>query len=350
MRINGSDTLIKLSELSAKLDKKNFDSCYILGGVDENLIKESLKKIIDCNVDPTFKDLNYVEFDGENAQIIDVINACETLPFMSDKKVVMVYRCKFLKSGGNKEDEKKLDEIKKYISNMPKHCILVMYYLFASDKDRINPKLKAFEKNATVVSVEKLRGGELKAKVKKIFDQNHKKIEQNALTLFCNEVDNNMEIINNEIAKLCAYTEGRGVTREDVLVLMPQRSESHIFDLIDYIGEKRLKNALDVLDEILFKGEKWNFILSSIGKRFEQILNIKLRLNQGKNKDTIASEMSLHPYVCEKLIAQSRKFSDKNIVKILEQCLITEGRLKSRTIDEKVELETLLINIMTVVR
>ncbi|MEG2353361.1 MAG: DNA polymerase III subunit delta [Clostridium sp.] len=342
--------MIKLNELNLKIDKKIFDGCYILGGVDENLIKDSIKKIVKANIDTSFKDLNYIEFDGESAQSNDIVNACETMPFMSEKKVVMVYRCKFLRGSANREEEKIFEEMKKYIANIPSHCILIMYYLFSSDKDKINNKLKSLDKKITLVSVEKLRGSELKASIKKLFDEREKKIEQSALALFCNEVDNNMEIIKNEVDKLCSYTEGRTIITEDIGLLMPQKPDSHIFDLIDYIGEKRLKNALDVLDEILFKGEKWNFILSSIGRRFEQILNIKIRLKQGKNKDVISSEMSMHPYVCEKLILQSRKFADKNIVKILKECLVTEGRLKSQTIDERVELEILLINIMTIMK
>ncbi len=88
-------------------------------------------------------------------------------------------------------------------------------------------------------------------------------------------------------------------------------------------------------------------ILSMIERQFKLILLIKLGLENGKSKDTLSSELKLHPYICEKMITQSRKFTIKGLEKALMSCLNTEKTLKSSSFDDKTEMELLIISTLT---
>ena len=46
--------------------------------------------------------MNYSKFDGNKADFETIVEACETMPFMSDKKVVVVYRATFLDDSAGK--------------------------------------------------------------------------------------------------------------------------------------------------------------------------------------------------------------------------------------------------------
>ena len=79
--------------------------------------------------------MNLIKLDGLTTTFDDIENACETLPFFGDKKVVVVYRANFLKEKPNKDGGKIYTEILKYIKNLPSHTILIMYYLFNDKRD-----------------------------------------------------------------------------------------------------------------------------------------------------------------------------------------------------------------------
>ena len=66
-----------------------------LYGLDEKLIKSSIDPIIKKVLDKDFLDLNFIKIDGLTSTFDEIENACETLPFFGDKKVVLVYKFNF---------------------------------------------------------------------------------------------------------------------------------------------------------------------------------------------------------------------------------------------------------------
>ena len=176
-----------------------------------------------------------------------------------------------------------------------------------------------------------------------MFEDAGAKIGKSELTLFCSQVDNNMNIILNEIEKLISFTDGREITKEDILAMMPQKSENDIFNLVDYLSQKNIKRALDILNELIYKGEKIPFILFMVARQFNLLFNLKLGIESGKSKEVLASELRLHPYVCEKMISQSMKFTIKRLKRNIELCLDTEKVLKSTSTDDKINIEIFMI-------
>lgn len=340
--------MINYAELEKKIKKNELDNCYIFCGPDEKLIKSHVEFITNNILKSDFVDLNYSRFDGSKTDFDTIIDACETMPFMSDKKVVVVYRASFLDDNGGSKNlgdlkSKNFVLLNEYLNNPSPHCILIIYYMFISDREKPSNKIKKLDKKACVIKVDKLRGEFLQKKCKDLFENAGTKIGKSELTLFCSQVDNNMDIIMNEIEKLVSFSEGREITKEDILAMMPQKSENDIFNLVDYLSQKNIKRALDILNELIYKGEKIPLILFMIGRQFNLLFNIKLGIDSGKTKENLATELKLHPYVCEKMISQSMKFTLKALRKNIELCVITEKTLKSTSTDDKINIEVFMI-------
>ena len=315
--------MIDLMQLDKKIKGGNVDNCYIFVGIDENLIKESIGAITEKTLGGGSQDFNLFKFDGDKVEEDEIINACETMPFMSEKKVVIVYRANFLKDS-EKSRESVYKRINGYLANPNPQTVLLMYYVFDNPREKESKKIKNLDKKTTVVKVDKLKGAVLQKKVKEIFDSKGKEIQRNELIFFCNMVENNMEIIKNEIDKLVNYTEGREITKGDILELLPSKSENDIFNLVDLLSQKKVKIAIDIYNELIFKGEKATNILRMIQRQYDLLFMIKFHMEHGKSQEFIAKELSLHPYICEKMMAQSRKFSKEGLMKILESSLKTE--------------------------
>ncbi|MCY6484267.1 DNA polymerase III subunit delta [Clostridium aestuarii] len=340
--------MIDFLELENKLKKNEISNCYIFCGSDERSIKKNINKIIDISVKKDFLDLNYVQLDGMTVDKETIINACETLPFMSDKKVVVIYRANFLRDKVDKSMEKVSKEINEYVKKLPTECILIMYYIFDNDREKESNKVKKISKIATGVKFSKLKGSMLQKKVKTIFDEKNKKIDKVELALFCNAVENNMDIIENEVEKLCCFALGREITSEDIMEIVSSKNDNDIFNLVDYLSQRKPRRALDILNELLFKGESVTSILRMIERQFKLLFDIKLGVESSKTKETMSRELKLHPYICEKMMIQSKKFTLLQIQKSIELCLNTEKLLKSSSVDAKTEMELLIIETASV--
>ncbi|MCM0648841.1 DNA polymerase III subunit delta [Clostridium swellfunianum] len=339
--------MIEYIELEEKIKSSKFDNCYVFCGADEALMKEKVKAIHGKVLQGAFADLNYMQFDGLTADMEAVVNACETIPFMDEKKVVVVFRATFLGEGEDRDSAKKYAAVSKYIENPASHCIFIMYHVFENDREKPSSKIKKLEKKACVVKFDKLKGFNLEKKVKSMFEEKGKNIGKIELKLFCDNLENNMHIVQNEVEKLCTYAYDREITKEDILLMLPQKSDNDIFNLVDTISQKKVEKAIDILNELIFKGEKVPYILYMVERQFNLILQLKYGLEEGKNKDALAKELKLNPYICEKMIAQSRKFTMKGIKKAVQYCLNTEEALKSSSVNSKTEMELLILNTIT---
>jgi DNA polymerase-3 subunit delta len=116
-----------------------------------------------------------------------------------------------------------------------------------------------------------------------------------------------------------------------------------VFNLVDYISEKKPQKSIDILNELVFKGESITTILRMIQRQFKLIFDVKLGVERGKGKEELAKELRLHPYICEKMMMQSKRFTIEQLKNSIELCLNSEKLLKSTTVNSKMEMELLII-------
>lgn len=336
--------MITIDVLESEIKKNSIANGYVFCGLDEELIKSSIDPIIKKVLDKDFLDLNFIKIDGLKSTFDEIENACETLPFFGDKKVVLVYRANFLKDKPDKEGAKTYTEILKYIKDLPQHTILIMYYLFNDKRDtpKKNKKLSTLDKYVKVVHCDKLKKDKYYKKIEDIFKENGRTIGKVQLKYFADKVQNNFDIIKREIDKLDCYALGRELTKEDIDKLIPNKSEDDIFDLVEYISLRKVEKAIDLLDELLFKADQHMLIISSIGNHFKRLYEIKTYLLKGKKLEFFISKYRLPQFVCEKLMNQASKFSLKQLNQLIKVCINTEIKLKSSTTDKQMEMELML--------
>lgn len=336
--------MITIDVLESEIKKNSIANGYVFCGLDEELIKSSIDPIIKKVLDKDFLDLNFIKIDGLTSTFDEIENACETLQFFGDKKVVLVYRANFLKDKPDKEGAKTYTEILKYIKDLPQHTILIMYYLFNDKRDtpKKNKKLSTLDKYVKVVHCDKLKKDKYYKKIEDIFKENGRTIGKVQLKYFADKVQNNFDIIKREIDKLDCYALGRELTKEDIDKLIPNKSEDDIFDLVEYISLRKVEKAIDLLDELLFKADQHMLIISSIGNHFKRLYEIKTYLLKGKKLEFFISKYRLPQFVCEKLMNQASKFSLKQLNQLIKVCINTEIKLKSSTTDKQMEMELML--------
>jgi len=342
--------LIDFDVLEGEVKKGKIDNSYIFCGLDEELIKEGISLVVNSTVDKSLLDLNYIRLDGLTTTFDDIMNACETMPFMGDKKVVVVYRASFLKDKTDSAGTKTYNEILKYLKDLPPYTVLIMYYLFNDKRDtpKKSNKVRALDKVSKVVHFDKLKKDRYYKKVEEVFKEKGKEIGKIELRYFAEKVQNNFDIIRREADKLISYTGNRGVTKNDIDKLIANSSEDDIFDLVDFISQKKAEKALDLLYELLSKSDQHMLIISNIENNFKRLYEIKISVQNGARVNDISNKFKLPTFVCEKLINQCSKFSVKQLQRLMEICLETENKIKTTGVDKNMEMELMIFNIFMV--
>ena len=152
-----------------------------------------------------------------------------------------------------------------------------------------------------------------------------------------------MSDIINEIRKLIEYAGKEGeIKKEDIDSLSIKKSESIIFDLTDNLGKKKIKEALEVMNNLIYAKEPIQRILIMLYNHFKKLYLVKLSEEENKN---IAQSLNLKAnqmFLVNKYKMQSKYFEKSELRNLLEELIKIDELSKSGRVDINIGLESVL--------
>ena len=111
--------MLKYQELISSLKQGKILPLYLFYGEEEFLIQEALDLIINKVVDPGARDFNFNTLYCRDTPASELVNLCQTLPFMSEKRLVLARDFDALKAAD-------LEELAPYLNDPSPSTCLVM--------------------------------------------------------------------------------------------------------------------------------------------------------------------------------------------------------------------------------
>ena len=152
-----------------------------------------------------------------------------------------------------------------------------------------------------------------------------------------------MQDLINEIRKLIEYAGENGkIQKQDIDKLCTKKIESVIFDLTDNLGQKKIKDALEVLYNLIASKEPIQKILITLYNHFKKLYFVKISIEN--NKD-VAVSLNLKPnqmFLVNKYKTQANGFKATELRKIIQELQDLDYKYKIGLIDLNVGLETIL--------
>ena len=307
----------------------------------ENYLKEDIsKKLRNRLIDSAYSELNYNVFYGEKLSINEVINDLETIPLMSKYKLAVIKEAEKI----NKNDETKLINYFNRLSLKSNFSTLIIIYKESSPNKELITAIKRIGIVANFSITDKAK---LALWIKSKFSQSNKKITQEALFYLQSIVGSDLGRLFNEIEKIDIYTKDQKIIeKEDVMITIGGSEAVNIFKVLDSIGDKDIKKAIEGLVKLSQGTLHHLSILSMIHRQIKLILQTKLLLADGFYSKEIEKKLKLPYFVVEKIIKQSQKYTFKELDKSYELLNIADLELKNSLKTPKIVLEELVINII----
>ncbi len=334
-------------DIISDIKNRNLKNIYLFYGKEYYLI-ENAKKEIKSTLNDGMVDFNLDIIDGKETTLDQIISTIETLPFMDDKKVVILKDFELLK--GKKKNFTDDDEnyFTEYIENMPETTILVL--VVYGDVDKRKSLVKKISKNGVVFNCDKLSDMDLFKWVKKKFELNNVVIDNAQVMYFIEQEgyrDKNSEKtlsdLENEINKISSFVGKENKVTNDIIDQLSQKKvENDIFKLIDYIGQKNSSDAMKILSDMIYEGESVFGIFSMIARQFKVIIQVRQLQLQGHSSKSIADRLKLHPFVVGKALKQTKNFSDEIIIDILNSILESDFKIKNGLVRDTLAIEILI--------
>ena len=336
--------MIKIEELENQINKKQIKGIYLLYGEETFLLEQQVEKIKRIFGEKV-KGINYILIDETNVQ--ELISDIETPAFGFEKKLIIAKNTGIFKregkgrSGGpGKELKEKINEyIKQNIDLINEATIII----FIDNEVEKNSIYNTIEKLGVICNFEEQKPFQIIKRLKNICNAYKVNVNENILQYLIESCGTNMQDLINEIRKLIEFTgENGSIEKEAIDKLCIKKIESVIFDLTDNLGQKKTKEAIDVLHNLITAKEPIQKILITLYNHFKKLYFVKLAVAYDED---IASSLNLKPnqmFLVNKYKLQSKSFKTSELRKIIQEIEDLDYKYKIGLIDLNVGLEAIL--------
>ena len=312
----------------------------LLVGSEATLRDDEIARLRTLTVGSGPRDFNEDRFDlattGTDPNAI--LNACRTLPMMSECRLVIV--------GGLSDRRAKAfleGALLAYLDDPSPSSCLVLH------GDRIDRRLKWAKRVAAEGEVIDCSGPKRPQDVRSWIDARlraaGKKPGAGAAAALFELVGNDLDRLAFEIEKVCLYVGAVDeIDADDVAAVTASLRPLAVYELTDAIGNRQLGEALRVLGRLGDQGEAPLAVLGALGNHFRRLLRAHdCRPLEPKR---VQQALSLHPFAARKLVEQARRFDPGRLERCLDRVRRTDEVLKgSIPLAPRMALEQLVVSV-----
>jgi len=307
-------------EFETSLKKGKIPALCFIFGEEQFLVERTVHALLERAIDPSLKDFNFNVYFGNESKGVDIVDAAQTLPMFSDRRVVLVKRAEQLKSEA-------LEAMLPYIKNpSPGTCLL----LTGTKIDQRKKFFLEFKKQGELLEYKRLYDNKLSGFIQTESVVQGKSIETAAAELLAALIGNNLQELSSQIEKLAVYagTKSR-ITVDDVRTMASSSKAFTAFELAKYLGLRDLPNSIRSLDALFLNGEEVPMMVGALTRHFRQLWRVRELLDKKISQSDIGRELSINAFFLGDIVTQARNFSRSELQRIFDEFYMCDIRSKT---------------------
>ena len=321
-----------MKNLVQDLKNQNFRHIYLFTGEEVYLRNQYKKKLQEALIPPE-DTVNINFYQGKGIDLKELIAQAETMPFFSERRLLVVEDSGFFKSA--------TPELAEYLEQVPD----TTYFLFVeTDVDKRGKLYKTVKKQGSVVEFAKQTEDTLMRWILGILKKEQKNITRSTMELFLEKTGTDMNQISMELEKLLSYTMGKEIiTAEDVQEICTSQTVNQIFEMISAMAEKNQKKALDLYYDLLALKEPPMRIMFLITRQFQILLNVRDMAGRGMDNQSIAKNAGIPPFAVKRNISQAKGFTMTQLKRALYDGADLEESVKTGRMNDQMAVELFIL-------
>lgn len=285
---------------------------YLFWG-DNNFAKQArINELVEQHI-ATHGEDGIERLDGEEIDVSNLQNLTAQSLFATNRIVVI----KDLSL--NKNITQMLTEV---VKRIPDSTTVI----FSEQKLKKNTQFyKLFSKEATAKEFNELNESQLVSWAVKYAGEIGAQLATADARLLVGRVGRDQLLLKNEIQKLASYD--LNISKTSIELLIVQKPEDNVFELLDLIGKGRATRARRLYRELRNAQAEPHYVMSMIGWQLGNMATVVA--HQGKTAQQIATDAGISPYVAQKSLGITRGLSPKTITTMLDYAAETDIQLKT---------------------
>lgn len=308
---------------------------YLIYGSEELLLERAARRLRDRLAAVADLDFNMETFDGGSASADEIVNAANTMPFMSERRLVIVRDVE-------KMDSAALETLAAYSRDPAPYTCLVLI----AAKIAKNSKLyRAVSATGVAFEYAAPKRAEYAAEVVKLLKERGKKISSADAQTVVDLVGRDLRRLDAEADKMAAYagSEER-ITAADVAQVVAAGAATSVFELTDAVGDRDAHRALVLLGRLLEGGESALGVHAMLVRHVRALVGARALASRGMSPDAMAPEIGMAPWLARAATRQASRYDPVDLARALAALADAEEQMKTSSADAGLVLERWIIS------
>lgn len=316
-------------------DTSDLKPVYLIISEHDMLVSQAVARLKTRVGEEADLDFNMQVFEGENASADEIVMACNTMPFASDKRLVIVRSIEKLGKEG-------LDALAAYAGDPTDTTVLALSGLKLAKNTRL---YKAVDKLGGVVE-RKVGKRDVPALVKRMFEDRGKEIGLPAAEELVSVVGYDLRRLSAEVDKAIAYVgERKDVSLEDIKGVASTTAPASIFEFTEALGDRDCRRSLARAADLLGEGESVYALHAMALRTVRDLIAVRCLIDRGRGSlGEVMSELGRPDWQVKRLLRQARNFSAEELGALLRTAAAGEAKMKTSR-DPRLVLERWIVQV-----
>ncbi|MGA1875485.1 MAG: DNA polymerase III subunit delta [bacterium] len=328
---------LKYEDLQKRLKKGEVDPLYLFTGEEMYLIEEAIARIRNLCLTEEEQDANFHIFHLDDLKWDQLLSLAQTFPFIGKNRLVV------LKGSPEKT---KTEESAQFIQFLKKRYPSFYMIVVAEKVDQRTKLGQILSQRAVVVHVYKMFEEKVPSWIIQKVKESGRTISFQLAHVLAQTLGNDLSRIDSELTKVYLYMgKDRKITQDHLAVVSGESRVFSVFDLVKYMGEKKVTSSLRILDDLLEEGANPVFLLTMMVRQFRHISWAKSLMRAGQGGTNLARALGLPPIFARQVAEQAKMFSFGQLQLLYERFLETDIILKSSSCHPRLVMENLVMEV-----
>jgi DNA polymerase-3 subunit delta len=326
---------------------------HVLIGEDDYSLRRALEEIKQSVGDAASLMTNTTILDGKSVTPEQVHGASGTMPFLADKRLVIIEgllerfepKARTSRKKASRQDtpSEEYRAIAEAMKNLPPFTELV---IIGGKIKAGNPLLRELSPLARVRNFRSLNHTQLRQWIERRIRAAGSSISPQAATVLVRFVGNDLWAMANEVDKLVLFTAGRRIEEADVTAIVSSAREDSVFSMVDAVLEFRTGAAQSLLQQMFRQGMAPAHLLVMLSRQVRIILQVREMRAQGQSKGDVQTKLGLNSeFVLRKAWEQADKYSPSRLHELYHRLLDTDISIKTGRMDGEIALNVLVAEL-----
>lgn len=332
-----------ITSIWKSIEKGQIDPVYVIVGDESYFIKQTIDRL---KAKLSEGELELSQFDLDEVPVDHVIDEADTIPFFSDRKLIVAKNASFLKAAerGKEKINHDLKSLEAWLKNPPSTSVTI----FVAPYEKLDERKKVtklMKEHAVIIEAKALQVNDLEVWLESEARSHGKRLGPGAASQLIEIAGTDLTLLASELEKMALYvgSEQEEIGRELVEELTSRTLEQDAFKMLQHYLDGNTGGALRVYGDLIQQKQEPVALAALLASQIRFMIHVFYLQKKGYHAQQISKQLKAHPYRVKLLVEKRNRIPEQRLLQVLSDLATVDIQLKTQSGSRERILELFLM-------